>query len=253
MWLLALFLLEDPVAPVLEAGEALAGLAQHAAVEPHRAFGEIIEKPAVVRYQHDGRTRARQLVFQPLDGRQVEMVGRLVEEQDVGLRRERSRDGGAARFAAGQAAGAAVRVEAQRCQQVVGAVRVVERPEFAARIVAERVETAEVGILRQVADRRVFLGDDAAVKRLALPGEDAQQRRLAGTVTADNARRGRRPEWKARRRRTTAFRRMSASGLRHGGAEVCAAMVCLEAERRYLRIPEQKCKSRARQDGGARL
>ena len=52
--------------------------------------------------QHERRAQADELALQPLDRRQVEMVGRLVEQQDVGLGRQRPRQRGAARLAAGQ-------------------------------------------------------------------------------------------------------------------------------------------------------
>ena len=45
---------------------------------------------------------ARSSCFQPFDGRQVEMVGRLVEDQDVGLRRQHARQRRAPRLAAGK-------------------------------------------------------------------------------------------------------------------------------------------------------
>ena len=45
---------------------------------------------------------AGELAFQPFDGRQVEMVGGLVEQQDVGLGREHAGQRGAAGLAARQ-------------------------------------------------------------------------------------------------------------------------------------------------------
>ena len=45
---------------------------------------------------------AVELALQPFDGGEVEMIGRLVEQQDVRLRRQRARERGAARFAAGE-------------------------------------------------------------------------------------------------------------------------------------------------------
>ena len=37
---------------------------------------------------HQGGTQALQFALQPFDGRKVEMVGRLVEQQNVGLGRQ---------------------------------------------------------------------------------------------------------------------------------------------------------------------
>ena len=46
--------------------------------------------------QHQRRAHAADLALQPLDGGQVEMVGRLVEQQDVGLGRQHAGQRGAA-------------------------------------------------------------------------------------------------------------------------------------------------------------
>ncbi len=35
--------------------------------------------------EHEGRARRGELGFEPFDGRQIEMVGRLVEQKDVGV------------------------------------------------------------------------------------------------------------------------------------------------------------------------
>ena len=85
--LLALFLLEDRVAPCLEMRKALVEPARLAAVEPDGGACDALEEAAVVRDDDDRRRRAVELVFQPLDRGEIEMVGRLVEQQDVGLRR----------------------------------------------------------------------------------------------------------------------------------------------------------------------
>ena len=57
-------------------------------IEPHRGAAHALQEAPVVADQDDGRRRPFQLAFQPFDGRQVEMVGRLVEKQDVGRRRK---------------------------------------------------------------------------------------------------------------------------------------------------------------------
>ena len=48
---------------------------------------QVREEPPVVTHHHVGAAPARKLLLQPLDGRQVEMVGGLVEQHDVGLSR----------------------------------------------------------------------------------------------------------------------------------------------------------------------
>ena len=82
----ALLLLEHRVAPGLEGGEALVEPAGDAAVEPdRRAATGVSRKRRSWLMRTSAERERRQLAFQPLDGRQVEVVGRLVEQQDVGL------------------------------------------------------------------------------------------------------------------------------------------------------------------------
>ena len=59
-----------------------------------------------------------ELALQPFDGRQVEMVGRLVEQQDVGLGRQHARQRGAARLAARELRRVLVAGEAELLQQI---------------------------------------------------------------------------------------------------------------------------------------
>ena len=72
---------------------------------------------------------AAEFAFQPFDGRQVEMVGGLVEQQDVGLGRQHAGQRGAAGLAAGQARGIFVAGQAELFEQVAGAIVVVARAE----------------------------------------------------------------------------------------------------------------------------
>ena len=71
--------------------------------------------------EHQRASAARELGLQPFDGRQVEMVGRLVEQQDVGRGRQHAGQRGAARFAAGEFAGVLLAGEAELLQQVARA------------------------------------------------------------------------------------------------------------------------------------
>ena len=103
--LLALLLLQHRVAPGLECRETLVQRAGDAAVEPDGGARDALEQPAVMADQHDAGAHPGQLALQPLDAGQVEMVGRLVEQQDVGRGRQRAGQRGAARLAAGQGGG----------------------------------------------------------------------------------------------------------------------------------------------------
>ena len=53
-------------------------------------IGHSIQKPAVVRHYEVGPSRAREVLLEKLDGLEVEVVRRLVEEQDVGRGEDRA-------------------------------------------------------------------------------------------------------------------------------------------------------------------
>ena len=93
------------VAPGLEGGEALVEPARAAAIEPDGRAGEVGEQPPVVADHREGRARLRQFLLQPFDRDEVEMVGRLVEQQNVGIGGEDPRERRAARLAARQLRG----------------------------------------------------------------------------------------------------------------------------------------------------
>ena len=68
--------------------------------------------------QDDAGAHPGQLALQPLDAGQVEMVGRLVEQQDVGRGGQGAGQGGAARLAAGKGGGVFLAGEAEFLEQI---------------------------------------------------------------------------------------------------------------------------------------
>ena len=100
--LLALFLFQHQVAPFLEMAKALVEPAGLAAVEPDGGARDALEEATVVRDDDQRRRCADKLLFQPFDDRQIEMVRRLIKQQDIGLRRHDAGKCGAARLAAGE-------------------------------------------------------------------------------------------------------------------------------------------------------
>ncbi len=72
------------------------------AVEFEDPLGGVVEEVAVVRYRDDRARIARQELFEPFDGFGVEVVGRLVEQQHVGLLQQELAQSDAAFFAARQ-------------------------------------------------------------------------------------------------------------------------------------------------------
>src|SRR5207248_2706569 len=116
-----------------------------------------VEEGAVVRDNHDRAGMRRERALEPGQAGEVEIVRGLVEQEDVEPAAEHLREGGASLLAARAGAGA-------------------------------------VPLLREVADRERRRGTpDASRIELLEPGEQAEQRRLAGAVRADE------PDPRARR------------------------------------------------------
>ena len=181
----ALLLLQHLIAPGFEFAKALVEAPRAAPVEPDRGVGEILQEPSIMADQHEGRAERRQLLFQPFDGREIEMVGGLVEQKHIGLGRQHPHDGGAARLAARQARGILVAREAQLLQQIARLVGLVAGPEAGLDVIHDRGEAAEIGLLGQVAHGGVGLEEAHALVRLGLGGGDAQKGGFARAVTAD--------------------------------------------------------------------
>ncbi len=79
--LVAFFLGQHLVAPGLERGKAAVDLLDRATVEPGGGARQIGQEAAVMADDDQRGTAAIQFAFQPFDGRKIEMVGRLVQQQ----------------------------------------------------------------------------------------------------------------------------------------------------------------------------
>ena len=97
-------LLEPPLVP--RAGE----VRRAAGLELEHGGRRRLEEPAVVRDEDDARVERRQLVLEPFEARHVEVVRRLVEEQQVGVAAERARERRARQLAAGERVERAVEI-----------------------------------------------------------------------------------------------------------------------------------------------
>lgn len=140
-----------------------------------------------MRNQHQRRTAADKLVFQPLDRRQIEMVRRFVEKQNVGFRRKHTGKGGTTRLAAGKARRLFLPGQPQMLQQVGDPVGIVAWSEAGFRIGLDRIEAVEIGRLVEIAYRHRWMPEDLARLGFCKPGGDLHQRRFARTVAADEA------------------------------------------------------------------
>ena len=65
---------------------------------------DLVEKMAVMRHHDDGLLKRQQEVFEPGNRLDVEMVGRFVEQQNVGISKQRLRQQDFHLFRAGQRA-----------------------------------------------------------------------------------------------------------------------------------------------------
>ena len=135
--------------------------------------------------QHEGGAQRLEFGFQPFDGRKVEMVGRLVEEQDVGFGRQRAGNGGAADLAARQALRVFIAGEPQFAQQIGAAVRIIRGPKARLDIVEHGCVGGKIRLLRQVADGGAGLHPALALVGLDHAGGDLEKRRLARAVAPD--------------------------------------------------------------------
>ncbi len=182
---------EERLGPGLERGEALLEHAQLAAVEPPDPAAQRGEEGAVVADDDERAAEAGEVLLEALDGRQVEVVGRLVEQQHVGLADQRAGERRAARLAAGERGDAARRVDPQALEQALGAVAaelgVLARRQAGLRRRKRGRVGREVRLLRQVGDGRARLQEALAGVELDQPGERLEQRRLARAVAADEA------------------------------------------------------------------
>ena len=88
----ARFLGIDLLGPRIEATETDLGPPQATAFQPEAGTGEALQEGAVVADRDEGAGVAGQPILKPFDRRKVEMVGRLVEQQDLRILRKRAGD-----------------------------------------------------------------------------------------------------------------------------------------------------------------
>ena len=194
-----------------------------AAVELEDPAGDVVEEVAVVGDRDDRAAVVAQVLLEPRHRLGVEVVGRLVEQQQVGLAQQQPAQRDPAALAAGELRDVGVRRwAAQRVHRdlerrvevpavdgvdllldagelVGGLVAVVHRQLVEA--VEQRADLGdpvldvaldvlgrvELGLLLEQADGRVRRQLGHAVELGVEPGHDPQQRRLAGAVVAEHA------------------------------------------------------------------
>jgi hypothetical protein len=178
-------------APFLKAGIAAVAGAQRAAIEPPGAGRKAGEEAAVVADDDERAGNGREPLLQPFDGRQVEMVGGLVEQQHLGLGHQRLGQGDAADLAAGKALGRPLRRHAEVGQEDVGAVAgglaALGRGQAQQHEVGNGRGLRQPRLLRQIGDGHPWLGEHLACVELSQARQHAQEGGLARAVAADEA------------------------------------------------------------------
>ena len=177
--------------------------AQLAVLADDRAAADRLEQGAVVGDEDDRALEGGERVLERLAALDVEVVGRLVEDQHVGAGGDQDRQREAALLAAGDVVERLLHVgagEEEAAEQV--ARLLAAEPGLALGGVEHGARPRRrLGVLGEVADLDVVAGADRAGGRLALPGEGLDQGRLAGAVGADEDDVLAAFEFEARRRR----------------------------------------------------
>jgi hypothetical protein len=174
----------------------IAGIgAQQAAIELDDAGRHAIEECAVMR-DHDRRARLGDQLLHQRDAVEVEVVGRLVEEQEVRCQRQREGQRRALLLPArcGLRGGCLVEPEAMQVfdeprLRAPAVALVLNRFELAANreALAQRRGAGQLRLLFDQHDRESVARLHLPVVELTLARDDLQQRRLARAVPADEA------------------------------------------------------------------
>ncbi len=115
---------------------------------------------------------AVELAFQPFDGGQIEMIGRLVQQENIGRGRQHTRQRRAAGFAAGHLRGVFVAAKPELLQNVACLIAVVAGAETGLDIAQRGRETGKIRLLRQIADGSAGLHEAAAAVGLDQASRD---------------------------------------------------------------------------------
>ena len=164
------------------------------AAQEERALGDAVQELAVVAHDQHGHGEVdREPALERADVGEVEMVGRLVEDQDVRLleprrRRDQQQPLPAARQGAERLV-EGVLLDADLVQQDVDAPPVVAQPDLGQRALQDvahgKPGQARRHVLRHAAGPEPTRADHLAAVQLELAAQALQQGRLAGAVLAD--------------------------------------------------------------------
>ena len=111
------------------------------------------------------------------------MVGRFIQQKNIGARRQGARQRGAAGFAARQSGGRFFTRKAQMTQQIKSPVGIIAGGQARLDIIAGGGEAFERRFLRQIADGGAGLGEAAAAIGIKQTSSDFEQGGFARAVT----------------------------------------------------------------------
>ena len=183
----AFFLREHLIAPRLVTGKSAIQAPRKSAVEPKRGAREIFQKTPVMADQDQRRAQGLKLFLQPLDRGQIEMIGRLVQQQDIRRRGEHAGKGGAARFSARQTVRRFRPIQAELAKQIIGPVRIIAGGETGFDIGARVGKARQRRFLRQIANRCARLNEARPPLGIHEAGGDLEKGGLARAVSPDQA------------------------------------------------------------------
>ena len=153
--------------------------------EVEHPVGDALEDVAVVGHEQQPGPAAPELLLEPVDRVDVEVVGGLVEDQEVRRRQQGAGEVDAAALPTGHLVGRVLGVEPEPSEQrggLVGPGRRVRRQDR-----VDRRGRGQHRVLTQEADAQPGPADHLAVVRRAVAGDDAEEGGLARPVRADQA------------------------------------------------------------------
>ncbi len=169
--------------PVVESREPLVQPPDPAVLKPEAALGHAFQKCSVVADDQGGAPAGAELGLQGLDGEDVEVVGRLVQQEHIWLLGEGAGQCRPPRLAAGESGRAALRVETEVVQSRFGLMRF-----GAARSrIGQQGLALDLRLLGQEHHSR--RGRQKAIAGVGLDhaGQDPHEGRLASPVSAHQA------------------------------------------------------------------
>ena len=178
------FLIPDLVAPGLEGAKALFLPPHLAPVDPKRALGQRPQKGPVVGNQHIGGAGLRQLGLQPLDRFDIQVVGRLVQQHQIGRFGHQLGQRRAPPFPARGGLDRPRRIELQPFRGHLDPVGL-RRIQARGREIPKRGKARHVGLLLHIADAGARRDDPRAAVGLDQTGHDLHQGGFARPVAPD--------------------------------------------------------------------